>query len=265
MAPLAKRIRTIIGINRPLPYPHFIFYVVATIATLQFLSNYLMLEVNLGLGAMVNEVIVIMGLPLILAAVLKFDLTAMFPLIKPHPSMWPSAIIVTLGMVIIIDYLTAGSEMIWPLPEKYRNTMDWMMAASTGTEYIYKLFLLCLVPAFCEELFFRGFCQTTLASYRGNVFGILVTGAIFALLHGNPWYMHLYFVLGCFLSWTFAVTRTLWIPILCHFINNAWTFTNHTLDTTLPWQGTSIAFNAAIIIAGAGLLLAGILLLRKST
>jgi len=261
---LNDRIMLILGINRPFPYPHFVFYVIAIIAALQLVSNYLMLRVSLGLGVMVNEALIILGLPLLIAYLLKFDKKEMFPFVRPKSLVWPAAIIITLGVVIVIDYLTAASEAVWPLPADYRAIMDWMMAVSSRGEFAYKLFLLCLIPAICEEIFFRGFCQTTLARFGGTLFAILITGALFALLHGNLWYIHLYFLLGCFLSWIFSITRTLWIPILCHFLNNAWTLTNHTLETTLPWEGTSISLNAVIIIGAMVLTIVGGMILLKS-
>ena len=97
-----------------------------------------------------------------------------------------------------------------------------------------------MIPGVCEEIFFRGYCQSAFAYHRGNTFAILMTGAPFALLHGNLYHIHLYFLLGCFLSLTYAVSRTLWTPIACHVFNNVWTFTNHTLGTTPPIEGTSI-------------------------
>jgi sodium transport system permease protein len=254
----------IIGIDRPLPYPRFVILTTILVGLLQVPAGALMFQVDLGIGVMVNEVAVILGLPLLLSYALRFDTKALFPFISPRLKKWAPGIIITLGAAIIIDYLTALNDLFIPPSERYQQMMDQIMTVSSGGEFAYKLFLLCLVPAFCEEIFFRGFCQNIFARYKGNVFAILLTGALFAILHGNPWHIHLYFLLGCFLSWIYMMTRTLWIPILCHFLNNAWVLTNHAADTTPPWEGSSIALNAAIVICGISLFIVGAMVLIKS-
>jgi membrane protease YdiL (CAAX protease family) len=241
----------------PIPYPSFVYFTVALVALMQFPASYTMHHVNLGLGIGINEFIVVAGIPLLLAYLLSFDMRALFAFPKPKRTSWLPLALFALGLVIVIDYLTAGSDAVIPMPERHRIVMDGIMSVSSPGEFAYKFVLLCIVPGVCEEIFFRGYCQTSFAHHKGNVYAVLVTGVLFALLHGNVYHIHLYFLLGCALSWIYAVSRTLWIPIALHLFNNAWTFTNHTFGTTLPWRDASLTTNAAVLIIGIALTVAG--------
>lgn len=253
-----------LGLNLSIPRYPLIFIAVALVAIFQLPSSYVMHHLSLGLGIMINELVVILGIPLVLVWAFHFDRRELFPFNAPSVKRWIPLLLLSLGAVIVIDYLTAGSEAVFPMPEKYHEMMERIMSVSSVPEFFYKLFLLCFVPAICEEVFFRGFCQTSLAKYKGDVFAVLVTGALFAILHGNPWQAHLYFILGCFLSWTYAITKTLWIPIAAHLLNNAWTFTNHTLETTLPSSDFPMAINASVLIIGIALTaIGGSLFIRR--
>lgn len=247
----------LIGAIPPIPFPSFIFFTVALVGLAQFPASYVMHHVNLGLGIGINEFIVVVGIPLLLVHLLRFDRRALFAFSRPRGTSWLPLAVLALGAVIIIDYLTAGSDAVIPLPQKYRTAMDGIMAVSSSGEFAYKFVLLCLIPGVCEEIFFRGYCQTSLAHHKGNAYAVLVTGALFALLHGNVYHIHLYFVLGCLISWTYAMSRTLWIPIAFHVFNNAWTFTNHTFGTTLPLKDAAFTTNAAVLTAGIILTVVG--------
>ena len=143
-----------------------------------------------------------------------------------------------LGVVIVIDYLVFISEIFFPLPLSYREALERALETSSSVEVVWKFFLLCLVPGVCEEIFFRGFCQTTFQFQLNKKIALFLTAFLFALLHGNLWYVHLYFLLGLALSWVFSITKTLWVPICCHIFNNSWTFLHATWKTTLPLRST---------------------------
>lgn len=257
MESFSRRLVRAWGLGDPLPGVSIVLIVAACVALLGIPASYVIHHVNVGLGVTLNEIVFIAGIPLLVVYVMKFDRRALFRFALPPARSIIPLLLVTLGALIIIDYLTWASEQIVPLPEKYRLILNSIMAVSSPLEFVYKIFLLCFIPGICEELFFRGFAQTSLMQRKGKWFGIVIAAALFALLHGNPWYFHLYFVLGFFLSWVYATSGTLIVPIACHIINNAWTFTNHTLGTTLPWEHEPTSLNLIIFSSGIVLLIAG--------
>ena len=246
-----------------MPRVPLVFLVATLVMMLQLPASLLIHEVSLGVGVAVNEIVVIVGIPFILVWLMHLDAHALFPHTPPRARTWPAILMLALGAVIVMDYLMAGSEAFWPLPEKYEQLLDQVMAVSSAPEFAYKLALLCVLPGICEELFFRGFCQTSFTHVRGPVFGIIAAAVLFALMHGNPWHMHLYLLLGCFLGWTYSVSGTLIVPIACHIFNNVWTLTHHALGTTLPLKDAPIALNALVCGGGVLLMIVGGILFKR--
>lgn len=83
------------------------------------------------------------------------------------------------------------------------------------------LFVVAVVPAFAEELFFRGIIQKLLIKWTKNVhLGIIITGIVFALLHFQFLSALPRILQGIILGYIFHWTRSLWIPIIAHLVNN---------------------------------------------
>lgn len=74
-----------------------------------------------------------------------------------------------------------------------------------------------LIPALCEETFFRGYLQNQLPGKR---LPILFSAALFAIVHLNPYLIVQYFILGCFFGWLQTYRNNLALPILAHATNN---------------------------------------------
>ncbi|MBR5434190.1 MAG: CPBP family intramembrane metalloprotease [Bacteroidales bacterium] len=78
-----------------------------------------------------------------------------------------------------------------------------------------------LIPAVCEEIFFRGFMQTVATDVFRNVHAaILVTALIFSILHGDVFNFIPRFVLGLLLGYLYIYAGTILIPIIAHLLHN---------------------------------------------
>ena len=77
----------------------------------------------------------------------------------------------------------------------------------------------CVLPAIFEELLFRGLIQRALSPY-GAWFSIVVTSALFALLHSDLSQLPAIFALSLFLGYVYAFTKNLSYSVLLHFANN---------------------------------------------
>ena len=214
-------------------------------------------------GILLNEIVIIAGLPLLIVYVLGFDKSKLFPFYTPKFWSWVGAAFLAVLVALLIDYTAAASDLVFPIPERYREMIDRLMAFDGTGSFIIKLFLLAIVPGICEELFFRGFCQNSFEARWGTTISIIITTVLFAILHGNPWYFHLYLMLGFFLSWIYAICRTLWIPITCHIVNNAWTFINHSQGVEYPIRSFSNPLDITIILTCLLLIIAVSLKLRS--
>lgn len=210
-----------------------------------------------------NEIIVLTGVPLAVISIFRLDLYDLIRFQKTSFKILAFAIIITLSADVLIDYLMAASEHFFPPPEWVKRAMDQIISVSSAPEFFWKFFLLCALPAVCEEIFFRGFCQTSLAARWGNKTAIFLTALLFAALHLNPWHFHLYFLLGLLLGFLYAETNTLWAPVACHFINNLWTFICNLLDFELPLENPFDWRNGALITCASLALIASLAGFRR--
>ena len=82
------------------------------------------------------------------------------------------------------------------------------------------IFVVAVLPAIFEELFFRGILLHGLKSY-GETFAVLVCGALFALYHQNPAQTAYQFCCGAAFALVAVKAGTILPTVLSHFINNA--------------------------------------------
>ena len=236
-----------------LPSPFFAFSLLTCISLAQIPASRLIQGGSLSLGVLINEWGVLTGLTAGILSLAKTDWKRLIPLQKTSPKAFGYVFIMTLALCVIIDDLTFFSEQLIPLPEIYKQFLDKVLSVGSVPEGLWKWFLLCITPALCEEFFFRGILQISLSRRIGIAWGVGLTAFFFALIHGNPWYFHLYLLLGFYLCWLLWIGKNLWLPIFAHFLNNSWTYGNHLWQKPnlewSTWTGTdSLILTARIII-----------------
>lgn len=248
-----------------MPGPFLAFFAISVVVFLQIPVGFLMHFGFISASLIINELVVIAGVPILLILIFHFDRKKLISIAPTNTAILAFVVPLTLGAVIIIDFAITGSEHFFPLPKEFREMLDLLMKAETTGIFIWKIFLLCILPGVCEEIFFRGFCQTAFAARWGNKIAIILTAFVFAAFHMNPWYFHFYFLLGIIFGWLFAVTRSLWAPILCHALNNLWTFVNHNLDFKIPIKDALFSVNAAILLCGIAIFFISAMVIHRQT
>ena len=77
-----------------------------------------------------------------------------------------------------------------------------------------------LLPSIAEEILFRGF----LFNYYHKCITIgktaMITGLFFGLMHGIPQFLYT-FIAGVIWAYALYYTRSIWIPVISHFVANA--------------------------------------------
>jgi membrane protease YdiL (CAAX protease family) len=86
-------------------------------------------------------------------------------------------------------------------------------------ELFWLIFVVCITPALCEEVFFRGFVQRTFERTVGWKSVVLV-GVIFGLFHFNPLGLIPLSILGMLFGYFFFRSRSLLPSMIAHFANN---------------------------------------------
>ncbi len=104
-----------------------------------------------------------------------------------------------------------------------------------------------IIPAFFEELVFRGLILTNLLPY-GRSFAIIVSGIIFGVIHGTVSQILFATLAGIVLGWIYVETDSVWCGVLVHFINNLISVCEGGIISALPYE-TAIKYIYIIEIA----------------
>jgi len=142
-----------------------------------------------------------------------------------------NTILVIAIMILItpfIDLLLEWNMMI-PAPEwliqfdiNSEVIVDAFLQMGTVWDLFYTILVIAVIPAIGEELLFRGYLQQKLGNWLKNPHtSILITAFLFSAIHFHFQGMIPRFVLGVLLGYLFYWSKSLWVPILAHFVNNA--------------------------------------------
>ena len=129
---------------------------------------------------------------------------------------------IPLGLLICLigNYLTGlfvyGAEQIG-----FKLTSPDFSTPTDITDRILYVLAIAVIPALAEELSIRGCILQPLRRY-GDMFAILASSMIFAVLHGNLIQAPFAFIAGIGLGYICCITGSLWPGIIVHFINNAY-------------------------------------------
>jgi membrane protease YdiL (CAAX protease family) len=127
-------------------------------------------------------------------------------------------VLTTLGGLIREIDLGAAAKALQESREA--NISAYLKAANVGV-LILNVFFIALVPAVCEELFFRGIIQKFAYSFLQKPgLAILLSGIVFALMHFTVYEFVPILLAGLLLAWVYQVTGSIWLNILLHFLNN---------------------------------------------
>ena len=143
-------------------------------------------------------------------------------------------IIITLVLLIFVRLFAAGYMFMQELimPEAIKEMYDKLykliqemyldiLAAETIPQLFRSLLVGAVVPAVCEEFLFRGLLQRSLEERLSPVKAIVITSAIFAVIHLNIIEIIPLFAIGLLLGYAAYQSRSLYLPIILHFLNNA--------------------------------------------
>src|SRR5574344_360870 len=170
----------------------------------------------------------------------KFFSYANAQTLPPLQSWLYIAILSTTLLPIISFFVYLNMQM--NLPDSWSSIESWMRNMENENENLITLItndsrvsilllnlLICaVVPAICEEFFFRGTLQQFLSQRFSNKHvAILVTAFIFSAIHLQFYGFIPRFLLGIYLGYLFVWTGSIWAPIVAHFLHNGISITMH--------------------------------------
>lgn len=103
-----------------------------------------------------------------------------------------------------------------------------------------------LGPGIGEELWCRGFLGRGLVGRYGLVWGVVFTSFLFGAIHIDPRQGTMAMLMGLWLHYVYLTTRSLWMPILLHTINNSFAV------LATKWVGEEQVNQATTVIGASG-------------
>lgn len=136
-------------------------------------------------------------------------------------SLWATLLVIPLSVALIClgQPLAEGFIRLVALIG-YDTSAATSIIPSTPGELVATLILVALLPAVAEEYIFRG-CIARSFARKGYVFAVFMSALLFAIMHGSPLQLVHQFLIGVVCAVLFFATRSLWPPIILHFLNNA--------------------------------------------
>jgi uncharacterized protein len=119
-------------------------------------------------------------------------------------------------------WLSGIEEKMIAKEEMASKLTELLIRSVNITALLVNVLLIAVIPAFCEELLFRGVLQQLMVKVCQSAhLGIWLTAIIFSAIHLQFFGFIPRMILGLSFGYLFYLTRSLWSSILAHFINNA--------------------------------------------
>lgn len=186
-----------------------------------------------------------------------------------------NTVLVMSVMILPLVALLEQWNMAIRLPEWMSGVEQWMkqmeesadciseilIGDATYRTLIVNIIVMAALPAVCEEFLFRGTLQNLLERKIGSPhWAIWITAVIFSAIHLQFYGFIPRMLLGAYLGYLLYWSRSLWLPILAHFLHNAmsllvsFTFLRRGIDMddmkyTDIHGATTLVVSCAVVVA----------------
>ena len=174
-------------------------------------------------GLLLSEWLILLLPAFLFIRVAGFDFGETFSFRRPEGQKVLGALLLIAGGMPLGWFLAWAQGFVLPVPWDMLEGLEDLITAESPSRFLWLLALLALTPAICEEVVFRG---VLLAGTRGRASAVRVAafnGLVFGAFHisfesafrflPTAW-------LGFLLAWAVLSTRSIWVGILMHFVNN---------------------------------------------
>jgi len=173
-------------------------------------------------------------------------------LLLTPPKMKHIVFAITLGMVLVpitVTITMLGEHLNRLVFLQAEGESGYVSFGATASSFWALIVVSALFPAFLEEFWFRG---VLFDQYYGHKNGVsvgktaFITALFFCLVHDSFSKMLHALLLGLVLAYVLYYTRSIWIPILVHFVHNALSFSMAFLSPPEPAGDSSQTPNGEV-------------------
>ncbi len=169
-------------------------------------------------GLIATEVI-IFAIPVLYTIYIKADIKNTFSLKLPRVIDFLGAILTWVGGYFLINITT---QILLALFPQGADVLQAVNSSVMMDSLLASLIVVALIPAFCEEILFRGFLLGAFKgeSRKSKIGAIVMVGTLFGIMHLNFIRIVPTAMLGILFAYSALVTKSIWTSVFMHFLNN---------------------------------------------
>jgi len=136
--------------------------------------------------------------------------------------LWQVALLLVLAFAMLCFMLPVQTFISDLLVNAGLSAPTGVVVESAG-DLVLALVIAAVLPSLCEETLYRGFVCNSFArpGKKVDISAVLISSALFAIMHMSPWQTVHPFALGCVIAIVYLATRSIWSAVILHFTNNA--------------------------------------------
>jgi len=129
------------------------------------------------------------------------------------------------GFLYQISHILPFPDYLIEMSKSMKSQTDALvfgfLSGGTMMHLLSALFVMAVLPAICEEVFFRGVVLNNLVKRTDNIhLAVWLSAVVFSFVHFEILGFFSRILLGAVLGYSFVLTKSLWVPIILHFLNN---------------------------------------------
>lgn len=186
---------------------------------------------------------------------------------KTGPAAFLLVVVMMISVIPLINYLAEiNLNLEFPIGgidrflRSLENEAEKVMSAFTSTRTVWGLMvnmlMIGVIAAIGEELIFRGLLQRLLHEMIKNIHvAVIITSILFSAFHFQFFSFLPRFVLGMILGYLMYYGRSIWYPMLAHFVNNTmgviyyYFYARGSADDMLDEIGTTNMFPMTAVVS----------------
>ena len=182
-----------------------------------YVGSYIQLKFKMT-GIVLTQVMII-SLPILFAFYIKSDFKKVFSLKLPKFKHLLGSAILWIGCYLLVFILT--NIIMYYFPQNQEIVEGLNDALFIKDNLLLNLLIVAVMPAICEEMFFRGFILTSFKnnqkSYKG---AIIFSGILFGIMHMDFIRIIPTSILGISFAYAVCKSNSIGVGMFMHFLNN---------------------------------------------
>jgi membrane protease YdiL (CAAX protease family) len=132
-------------------------------------------------------------------------------------NLWIAITVFMFGFIILSSEINNVLEYFLPMPGFLQEAFETML---DNKYIIIPVLFVGIIPAFIEEMLFRGIILNGFKENYSHKKAIIVSSLLFGIVHLNPWQFVTAFIMGMVSAWVCLKIKALTLSIYMHMFNN---------------------------------------------